>query len=75
MFPKSLKITYLICFIYFLRDSLELKQMDQGNKLAVLLGDYLLASACKNLAKLHNNEVKRALPKKILLQAYFLTLK
>jgi len=32
--------------------------MDQGNKLAVLLGDYLLASACKNLAKLHNNEVE-----------------
>ena len=31
--------------------------MDQGNKLAVLLGDFLLASACKNLSKIHNNEV------------------
>lgn len=38
-------------------DTAEVKQMDQGNKLAVLLGDYLLASACKNLSKLHNNEV------------------
>lgn len=38
-------------------DNSEIKQMDQGNKLAVLLGDYLLASACKNLAKLHNTEV------------------
>lgn len=38
-------------------DANEIKQMDQGNKLAVLLGDYLLASACKNLSKLHNNEV------------------
>ena len=38
-------------------DALEVKQMDQGNKLSVLLGDYLLANACKNLSKLHNNEV------------------
>lgn len=38
-------------------DAREIKQMDQGNKLAVLLGDYLLANACKNLSKLHNNEV------------------
>jgi len=38
-------------------DHLELKQMDQGNKIAVLLGDFLLASACKNLSKIHNNEV------------------
>jgi hypothetical protein len=36
----------------------ELKDMDQGNKLAVLCGDYLLASACNNLSKLHNNQVK-----------------
>ena len=39
--------------------SAELKDMDQGNKLAVLCGDYLLASACNNLSKLHNNQVKK----------------
>ena len=37
----------------------ELKNMDQGNKLAVLCGDYLLANACKNLSKLHNTQVNR----------------
>lgn len=31
--------------------------MDQGNKLAVLCGDFLLANACTNLSKLHNNKV------------------
>lgn len=31
--------------------------MDQGNKLAVLCGDYLLASACTNLSKLKNTQV------------------
>lgn len=35
----------------------EVKEIDQGNKLAVLCGDYLLANACNNLAKLHNTEV------------------
>jgi hypothetical protein len=32
--------------------------MNQGNKLAVLCGDYLLANACTNLAKLNNTKVK-----------------
>jgi hypothetical protein len=36
----------------------EKKEMDQGNKIAVLCGDYLLASACTNLSKLNNTEVK-----------------
>jgi hypothetical protein len=35
----------------------EKKEMDQGNKIAVLCGDYLLASACTNLSKLNNTEV------------------
>lgn len=34
------------------------KDMDYGNKLAVLCGDFLLANACKHLAKLENAEVK-----------------
>ena len=38
-------------------DTSEIKEIDQGNKLAVLCGDYLLANACNNLAKLHNTEV------------------
>jgi len=38
-------------------DVSEVKDMDQGNKLAVLCGDYLLANACNNLAKLGNTEV------------------
>lgn len=38
-------------------DSSDVKNMDQGNKLAVLCGDYLLANACNNLAKLRNTEV------------------
>lgn len=37
-------------------ESSEVKNMDQGNKLAVLCGDYLLANACNNLAKLRNTE-------------------
>lgn len=35
----------------------EYRDMDQGNKLAVLCGDYLLASACNNLSKLQNAQV------------------
>lgn len=38
-------------------DLSEVKEMDQGNKLAVLCGDYLLANACNNLAKLRDTEV------------------
>ncbi len=38
-------------------DFSDMKDMDQGNKLAVLCGDYLLANACNNLAKLRNTEV------------------
>ena len=37
----------------------DVKDMDQGNKLAVLCGDYLLANACTNLSKLHNTEVNK----------------
>jgi decaprenyl-diphosphate synthase subunit 2 len=37
--------------------STEYKDMDQGNKLAVLCGDYLLANACTNLSKLQNAQV------------------
>ena len=35
----------------------EHEEMNQGNKLAVLCGDYLLASACTNLSKLQNTHV------------------
>jgi decaprenyl-diphosphate synthase subunit 2 len=38
-------------------ESSEHENMDQGNKLAVLCGDYLLANACTNLSKLHNTKV------------------
>lgn len=38
-------------------NSSEYKDMDQGNKLAVLCGDYLLANACTNLSKLKNAKV------------------
>jgi geranylgeranyl pyrophosphate synthase len=31
--------------------------MNQGNKLAVLCGDFLLATACKNLSLLKNTQV------------------
>lgn len=48
--------------------SLELTSMDQGNKLAVLCGDYLLASACNNLSKLQNTEVKFGNFQKIYIQ-------
>ncbi len=41
-------------------DLTDMKDMDQGNKLAVLCGDYLLANACNNLAKLRNTEVIEA---------------
>jgi geranylgeranyl pyrophosphate synthase len=53
--------------VYFLEGIVDLRtindptenlQMDQGNKLAVLCGDYLLASACNNLAKLQNTQVR-----------------
>ena len=37
--------------------AVEYNDMNQGNKLAVLCGDFLLASACNNLAKLHNTQV------------------
>lgn len=36
----------------------DFKDMEQGNKLAVLCGDYLLANACTNLSKLKNTQVK-----------------
>lgn len=35
----------------------ESESIEQGNKIAVLCGDYLLAKACYNLAKLQNTEV------------------
>ncbi|RNA16835.1 decaprenyl-diphosphate synthase subunit 2 [Brachionus plicatilis] len=35
----------------------EFNELEQGNKLAVLCGDYLLANACTNLAKLKNTQV------------------
>lgn len=35
----------------------DFNEMEQGNKLAVLCGDYLLANACTNLAKLRNTHV------------------
>lgn len=38
-------------------ESADIKDMNQGNKLAVLCGDYLLANACNNLAKLKNTQV------------------
>ena len=34
------------------------ESIDQGNKIAVLCGDYLLATACLNLANLENTQVK-----------------
>ena len=46
-------------------DLSEVKEMDQGNKLAVLCGDYLLANACNNLAKLRDTEV-------IFISSYFI---
>ena len=39
----------------------EHEEMNQGNKLAVLCGDYLLASACTNLSKLQNTHVSLSL--------------
>lgn len=35
----------------------DFNEMEQGNKLAVLCGDFLLANACTNLAKLKNTHV------------------
>ena len=37
--------------------SSELQNMEYGNKIAILCGDYLLANACTQLAKLKNTEV------------------
>ncbi|CAF0791678.1 unnamed protein product [Brachionus calyciflorus] len=39
------------------QDQSDFKDMEQGNKLAVLSGDYLLANACTNLSKLKNTQV------------------
>lgn len=36
-----------------------LKDMQFGNKMAVLSGDFLLANACTSLAQLQNTKVKR----------------
>lgn len=49
--------------------SSEIKEMDQGNKLAVLCGDYLLASACVNLSKLKNTEVNNYIRLFVILKA------
>lgn len=38
-------------------DEKDKKNMDQGNKIAILCGDYLLASACMHLSKLQNTKV------------------
>lgn len=35
-----------------------LKDMQFGNKMAVLSGDFLLANACTSLAQLQNTKVK-----------------
>lgn len=48
-----------------INNSTEYTQMDQGNKLAVLCGDYLLASACNNLSKLKNTQVVSLMSKVI----------
>lgn len=39
------------------KKQIDFKEMEQGNKLAVLCGDYLLANACTNLSKLKNTQV------------------
>lgn len=36
-----------------------LKDMQFGNKMAVLSGDFLLANACTSLAQLQNTKVKK----------------
>lgn len=36
-----------------------MKDMQFGNKMAVLSGDFLLANACTSLAQLHNTKVKK----------------
>lgn len=38
-----------------------LKDMEFGNKMAVLSGDFLLANACTGLAQLNNTEVQLSL--------------
>jgi decaprenyl-diphosphate synthase subunit 2 len=57
-------------------NSVEKNQYDDinnGNKIAVLCGDFLLAKACVNLAKLRNTQVCTTILKRI--QAYFLPAK
>ncbi len=56
-FERFLFILTGVVDVKTISDPNECTQMDQGNKLAVLCGDYLLASACNNLSKLQNTRV------------------
>lgn len=40
-------------------DGTTLQDMEFGNKIAILSGDYLLANACTGMAGLRNTEVSR----------------